>query len=150
MPRRRMQQIGLCFRGSRRCSRIGELRLMGMLMSWYNAWAPHDHSSMISRITPVPPERRTDRRLWQLFLIWFSANLNILMCVIFQPRLKPCSLARDRMAAGSVGPALYSLGIRDACLVILVVDLVWVLEFIRDAQLLTPLQDMRFPGILVG
>ena len=98
----------------------------------------------------MPPEQRTDRRLWQLFLIWFSANLNILMCAISQSRLGPSSLARDRMAAGSVGPALYGLGIRDACLVILVVDLVWVLEVIRGAQLLTSSQDMRFPGILVG
>ena len=32
-------------------------------------------------ITPVPTEQRTDGRLYQLFLMWFSANLNILTYV---------------------------------------------------------------------
>lgn len=32
--------------------------------------------------------------------------------------------AHNRMAAGSLGPALYGLGTRGACLVIIVVDLV--------------------------
>ena len=26
----------------------------------------------------MPPEQRTDRRLYQMFFVWFSANLNIL------------------------------------------------------------------------
>ena len=30
------------------------------------------------RITPVPDEMRTDKRLYQFFFVWFSANANIL------------------------------------------------------------------------
>ena len=33
------------------------------------------------RITPIPEEERTDRRLYQFFFVWFSANANILTCV---------------------------------------------------------------------
>lgn len=29
------------------------------------------------RITPVPEEQRTDKRLYQFFFVWFSANANI-------------------------------------------------------------------------
>ncbi|KZT63429.1 hypothetical protein DAEQUDRAFT_770630 [Daedalea quercina L-15889] len=58
-------------------------------------------------ITPVPPEQRTDRRLYQMFLMWFSANLNILT-----------------LTAGTTGPASYGLGIRASLLVILVVDII--------------------------
>ncbi|TFY56051.1 hypothetical protein EVJ58_g7872 [Rhodofomes roseus] len=58
-------------------------------------------------INPIPPEQRTDKRLYQFFFLWFSANANILT-----------------MAAGTIGPAFYGLGIRDACLVIVVMNLV--------------------------
>ncbi|KZT64445.1 hypothetical protein DAEQUDRAFT_717980 [Daedalea quercina L-15889] len=60
-------------------------------------------------IVPVPSDQRTDQRLYQLFFVWFSANANILT-----------------MAAGTVGPAFYGLGIRDSCLVIVVVNIVCV------------------------
>jgi len=56
-------------------------------------------------IDPVPPAERTDPRLYQLFFVWFAANMNILT-----------------MTAGTVGPAFYGLGIRDSFLIILVVD----------------------------
>ena len=36
---------------------------------------------LIFRITPVPPEERTDTRLYQIFFVWFTANANILTCV---------------------------------------------------------------------
>ena len=36
---------------------------------------------VLGRITPVPDEQRTDRRLYQFFFVWFSANMNILTCV---------------------------------------------------------------------
>lgn len=58
-------------------------------------------------IQPIPAEERTDRRTYQMFFVWFSANLNILT-----------------LTAGTVGPAFYGLGIRDSLLVILVVDIV--------------------------
>ncbi|EPS96407.1 hypothetical protein FOMPIDRAFT_53640 [Fomitopsis schrenkii] len=58
-------------------------------------------------ITPIPTEQRTDGRLYQMFLMWFSANLNILT-----------------LTAGTAGPAFYGLGIQTSLLVILVVDIV--------------------------
>ncbi|KAH9947892.1 permease for cytosine/purines, uracil, thiamine, allantoin-domain-containing protein [Amylocystis lapponica] len=57
-------------------------------------------------IAPISPEQRTDPRLYQMFLIWFSGNVNILT-----------------LTSGTVGPAFYGLGIRDSLLVILVVDI---------------------------
>ncbi|KAI0649846.1 permease for cytosine/purines, uracil, thiamine, allantoin-domain-containing protein [Trametes meyenii] len=61
----------------------------------------------VNGITPIPEEQRTDKRLYQFFFAWFSANANILT-----------------LSAGTVGPAYYELGIRDSCYVILVVDII--------------------------
>ncbi|PCH37474.1 hypothetical protein WOLCODRAFT_128427 [Wolfiporia cocos MD-104 SS10] len=58
-------------------------------------------------IAPTPAEKRADRRLYQLFFVWFSANLNILT-----------------LTNATVGPAYYGLGVRDSLLVILFVDTV--------------------------
>lgn len=58
-------------------------------------------------IVPIPAEERKDPRIYQMFLMWFSANLNILT-----------------LTTGTAGPAYYGLGIRDSLLVILVVDIV--------------------------
>ncbi|EED77647.1 predicted protein [Postia placenta Mad-698-R] len=66
----------------------------------------------VNGIDPVPPEERSDPRLYQIFFVWFSANANVLT-----------------MAAGTVGPAFYGLGIRDACLVIVVVDIMYAFRF---------------------
>ncbi|KAH9851058.1 permease for cytosine/purines, uracil, thiamine, allantoin-domain-containing protein [Lenzites betulinus] len=61
----------------------------------------------VNGIDPTPADQRTDKRLYQFFFVWFSANANILT-----------------LSAGTVGPAYYNLGIRDSFYVILVVDLV--------------------------
>lgn len=34
------------------------------------------------RINPILPEDRTDTKLYQMFFVWFSANINILTSVI--------------------------------------------------------------------
>ncbi|KAF8804560.1 hypothetical protein BYT27DRAFT_7107291 [Phlegmacium glaucopus] len=47
----------------------------------------------------IPPEKRIDRRIHQMFFIWFSVNFNILA-----------------FGAGSSGPAFFALGIRIAYL----------------------------------
>ncbi|KAI0753335.1 permease for cytosine/purines, uracil, thiamine, allantoin-domain-containing protein [Daedaleopsis nitida] len=60
----------------------------------------------VNGITPIPEWQRTDRRLYQFFFVWFSANANILT-----------------LSAGSVGPAYYSLGVLDSFYVILFVDI---------------------------
>ncbi|RPD61564.1 hypothetical protein L226DRAFT_507062 [Lentinus tigrinus ALCF2SS1-7] len=61
----------------------------------------------VNGITPVPEEQRTDKRLYQFFFVWFSANANILT-----------------LSAGSVGPAYYGLGILDSFYVIFLVDII--------------------------
>ncbi|TBU31408.1 purine-cytosine permease [Dichomitus squalens] len=58
-------------------------------------------------IDPVLPEERKDTRMYQMFFVWFSANINILT-----------------FGTGSSGPAFFGLGLRDSLLVILVVDLI--------------------------
>ncbi|KAL6307006.1 permease for cytosine/purines, uracil, thiamine, allantoin-domain-containing protein [Sparassis latifolia] len=58
-------------------------------------------------IVPVPEDERDDSRLYQMFFVWFSANANVLT-----------------LAAGTVGPAFYGLGILDSLWIILVVDFV--------------------------
>ncbi|EDR12120.1 cytosine-purine permease [Laccaria bicolor S238N-H82] len=60
-------------------------------------------------ITPIPTERRTDKRLYQLFFVWFSANFNIL-----------------NFGTGSAGPAFFSLGFRASLATILLVDIMCV------------------------
>ncbi|KAF8231030.1 hypothetical protein L208DRAFT_1437901 [Tricholoma matsutake] len=56
-------------------------------------------------ITPTLIEDRIDKRLYQMFFVWFSANFNILA-----------------FSTGSAGPAFFNLGQRDSLLIILVVD----------------------------
>ncbi|KAI6045279.1 cytosine-purine permease [Pisolithus marmoratus] len=57
-------------------------------------------------IAPIPKEERLDRRWYQMFFVWFSANMNIL-----------------NFSTGTAGPAFFSLGARDSIIVIIVVDL---------------------------
>lgn len=59
-----------------------------------------------------------------MFLMWFSANLNILTYVCsYCPSLFLHEL-RPRLTTGTAGPAFYGLGIQTSLLVILVVDIV--------------------------
>ncbi|KAI6040865.1 cytosine-purine permease [Pisolithus marmoratus] len=61
-------------------------------------------------IAPIPKEERLDTRWYQMFFIWFSANMNILS-----------------FSTGTVGPAFFSLGVRDSIIVIIVIDVVFCL-----------------------
>lgn len=58
-------------------------------------------------IAPVPAEERLETRWYQMFFVWFSANMNILT-----------------FSTGTVGPAFFSLGVNDSLIVIIIVDLV--------------------------
>lgn len=58
-------------------------------------------------IAPVPAEERLETRWYQMFFVWFSANMNILT-----------------FSTGTVGPAFFSLGVNDSLIVIVIVDLV--------------------------
>ncbi|EIN08700.1 cytosine-purine permease [Punctularia strigosozonata HHB-11173 SS5] len=57
-------------------------------------------------ILPVPVEQRTDRRYSKVFYLWLSWNFNILS-----------------FSAGTLGPVVFGLGLRDSCLVILFFNL---------------------------
>ncbi|KDQ60052.1 hypothetical protein JAAARDRAFT_32429 [Jaapia argillacea MUCL 33604] len=65
------------------------------------------HHIHVRRIAPVPPEARTDVRLYQMFLVWFSANMNILA-----------------FSTGSAGPLFFGLGARDSIVIVFLVDLI--------------------------
>ncbi|EPQ53521.1 NCS cytosine-purine permease [Gloeophyllum trabeum ATCC 11539] len=57
-------------------------------------------------IRPVPVDERTDTQFSKIFFIWLSSNFNILS-----------------FSAGTLGPAVYGLSLRDSCLVILFFNL---------------------------
>ncbi|KAH6900976.1 purine-cytosine permease [Coprinopsis sp. MPI-PUGE-AT-0042] len=56
---------------------------------------------------PVPEELRTDTQYYKIFFIWFAWNLNILT-----------------FSAGTLGPVIFGLGLRDTCLTILFFNIV--------------------------
>ncbi|EJF63789.1 NCS cytosine-purine permease [Dichomitus squalens LYAD-421 SS1] len=57
-------------------------------------------------ITPVAERERIDTQYSKIFFIWLSANFNILS-----------------FSAGTLGPVIFGLGLRDSCLVILFFNL---------------------------
>ncbi|KAF8157054.1 NCS cytosine-purine permease [Crassisporium funariophilum] len=57
-------------------------------------------------IRPVPIDERTDRPYSKIFFVWFSMNFNILS-----------------FSAGTLGPVIFGLGVRDTCLTILFFNL---------------------------
>ncbi|KAG8216406.1 NCS cytosine-purine permease [Butyriboletus roseoflavus] len=56
---------------------------------------------------PVHYEDRKDTQFYKIFFVWFSMNFNILS-----------------FSAGSLGPIVFGLGLRDSCLVILFFNLI--------------------------
>ncbi|KAI0674566.1 cytosine-purine permease [Trametes maxima] len=58
-------------------------------------------------IDPILPEDRTDTKLYQMFFVWFSSNMNVL-----------------GFGTGSAGPAFFGLGLRDSFIILLIVDLI--------------------------
>ncbi|KAL1943828.1 hypothetical protein VTO73DRAFT_3646 [Trametes versicolor] len=58
-------------------------------------------------IDPILPEDRTDTKLYQMFFVWFSANMNVL-----------------GFGTGSSGPAFFGLGLRDSFVILVIVDLI--------------------------
>jgi purine-cytosine permease-like protein len=74
-----------------------------------------------SRISPTLVEDRVDKRLYQMFFVWFSANLNI-----------------TALSTGTAGPAFFNLGLRDTLVILLVVDIMYVQSTKISARLLMP------------
>ncbi|KZT70408.1 hypothetical protein DAEQUDRAFT_782651 [Daedalea quercina L-15889] len=60
-------------------------------------------------IDPIPPAERTDSRLYQLFFVWFTANMNVIA-----------------FGTGSVGPAFYGLGLKESLVILLIVDVILI------------------------
>lgn len=58
-------------------------------------------------IDPIPPEKRTDTKLFQMFFVWFSANMNVLA-----------------LGTGAAGPAFFGLGVTPCLVTLLIVDLI--------------------------
>ncbi|KAJ3537739.1 hypothetical protein NM688_g6634 [Phlebia brevispora] len=58
-------------------------------------------------IDPIPEENRTDPKLFQMFFVWFSANMNVL-----------------GLGTGSSGPAFFGLGLKQSLIILLVVDVI--------------------------
>ncbi|KAI0062621.1 cytosine-purine permease [Artomyces pyxidatus] len=81
----------------------GRTRLQ-RLTALLKTWGVETHG-----ITPVPLDKRTEKRLYQLFVLWFSNMLSV-----------------PTFAAGSIGPAFFSLGIRDSLFIVLGGNLVAV------------------------
>ncbi|KAJ3485132.1 hypothetical protein NLI96_g5180 [Meripilus lineatus] len=61
----------------------------------------------ISGIEPISAEKRVDTRLYNIFFVWFSANLNV------------CGLG-----TGAAGPAFFGLGTKQCLLTLLAVDVI--------------------------
>ncbi|KAF8906804.1 purine-cytosine permease [Gymnopilus junonius] len=59
------------------------------------------------RIAPTTLDERTDKRIYQMFWLWFSVNFNILA-----------------FGTGSAGPAFFGLGLKTSLIVLLLVDLI--------------------------
>ncbi len=90
-------------------TRIGSDEVNSSLITIYhlNKISPRYYGALCS-ISPVHESQRTDPRLYQVFTTWFAANANILT-----------------FGSGSVGPAAFGLGIKDAFLTIIVVDIMY-------------------------
>lgn len=58
-------------------------------------------------IDPIPAGSRSDMRLFQMFFVWFSANMNVL-----------------GWGTGAAGPAFFGLGVKQSLVILLVVDLI--------------------------
>ncbi|TCD62689.1 hypothetical protein EIP91_006548 [Steccherinum ochraceum] len=58
------------------------------------------------RIDPIPAEGRTDPKLFQIFFVWFSANMNVLA-----------------LGTGAAGPAFFGMGVKQSLIILLIVDL---------------------------
>lgn len=84
-----------------RSIRLKAKQLRDRVNHFFTAWGIETNG-----IDPVPPAERTDNKLYQIFFVWFSVNMNI-----------------PTFGIGSVGPAFYGLGLRESLITILIVDL---------------------------
>ncbi|KAH9939859.1 purine-cytosine permease [Amylocystis lapponica] len=69
---------------------------------WLTRWGIETNG-----IDPIPPAERSDTRLYQMFFVWFSANINVLS-----------------FGTGSAGPAFFGLGLRESLVTLVIVDLI--------------------------
>ncbi|KAI0826401.1 cytosine-purine permease [Irpex lacteus] len=84
-------------------------------------------------IDPVPEEARTDTRLFQMFFVWFSANMNVL-----------------GMGTGAAGPAFFSLGVKQSLIIITIVDIIYFGSIIPSALNVFSMQGFLILNCIIG
>ncbi|KAJ7096042.1 cytosine-purine permease [Mycena epipterygia] len=70
------------------------------LANFLRRWGVETHG-----IAPIPKEQRTDPRSYQLFLLWFSSNMNIANLVV-----------------GATGPVVFNLSLKDTAINLLITN----------------------------
>jgi hypothetical protein len=105
-------------------SYIGGSKLMGMMIIQLTPLFKN-----YPRIAPTSMEERVDKRLYQMFFVWFSANFNILA-----------------FSTGTAAPAFFNLGLRDSILISIIADTMYVpsTKFIVSTNPLSPLEHVPF------
>jgi purine-cytosine permease-like protein len=82
-----------------------------------------------SSIAPIPPEERIDTRLYEMFFVWFSANMNILG----YDNYSQCQYSASQInniasfSTGSAGPAFFGLGLGQSLVILTIVDIMCVI-----------------------
>ncbi|KAG2340850.1 hypothetical protein BDR05DRAFT_966422 [Suillus weaverae] len=76
--------------------------------SWYHTGLLRRTAQLLSRYgVETHGREHLETRWYQMFFVWFSANMNILT-----------------FSTGTVGPAFFPLGVNDSLIIIVIVDLV--------------------------
>lgn len=75
-------------------------------------------------IEPTTPEQRNDPRVYQMFFLWFAANLDIQKFVLGHLTTRKAALTNETtsFACSSVAPVVFGLGIRTSSIIVVVVD----------------------------
>jgi len=101
-------------------STIGDEKVRGDAAA-QNTQAVGSHANILAKITafltrwgvethgvdPIPPEKRTDPKLYNFFAVWFTVSMNI-----------------PTFNTGAAGPAFFGLGVKDSLIILLMADLV--------------------------
>ena len=91
-----------------------KLKEIGVESRGMPSWGLNQFKSRLNHrhlgVKPVPTEERQDTQFYKIFFIWFSASCNILS-----------------FSGGTLGPAVFGLGIRDSCLTSLFFNSVYCL-----------------------
>ena len=84
-----------------------------------------------------------------MFFVWFSANMNVLGYA-YQLAQSIRNLTKDvfRLGTGAAGPAFFGLGVKQALIIVTIVDIMYVLTMTHISQLLTYYSACAIPASL--